>query len=77
MNGQKRFIASLKKFLPPPSGVEPPKTAAKEEGWTEFKIRQLEARQQWLQRLLFLIVVTLLAETLGTENVKKLLALIP
>ena len=77
MDGQKRFIASLKKFLPPAAGVEPPRAAAKEEDWTEFKIRQLEARQQWLQRLLFLIVVTLLAETLGAENVKKLLALIP
>jgi hypothetical protein len=77
MDGQKRFIASLKKFLPPPAEVEPPKAVAKEEVWTEFKIRQLETRQQWLQRLLFLIVVTLLAETLGTENVKKLLAFIP
>jgi hypothetical protein len=57
--------------------VEPPKEITKEEGWTEFKIRQIEARQQWLQRLLFLIVVSLLAETLGSENVKKLLALIP
>ena len=77
MDGQKRFITSLKKFLPPPSETEPPKETAKEEGWTEFKIRQIEARQQWLQRLLLLIVVTLLAETLGAENVKKLLALIP
>jgi hypothetical protein len=77
MDGQKRLIASLKKFLPPPQEVEPPKAATPEAAWLEFKIRQLESRQQWLQRLLFLIVVSLLVETLGAENVKKLLALLP
>lgn len=76
MTGKERFISSLKKFLPPPEPVAPP-ADLDAEAWLEFRVRQLEARQQWFQRMLFLVVLAILVETLGVEKVKEILALIP
>jgi hypothetical protein len=79
-------MASLKSFLLPRPPQAPAPLASPLQGerggsqtaweaWTEFKIRQLEARQAWLQKILFLIVLALLAERFGLEKVEAWLAL--
>jgi len=70
VSGRDRFINALRQFLPPrvcesaPPAPEPETSA---EAWLQFKIRQLEARQQWFLRLLWLIVVGLVVRLFGGD----------
>jgi len=80
MSGKERFVNSLRQFLPPREGqsVSPapePETAS--EAWVQFKIRQLEVRQQWFLRLLWLVVAGLAVRLFGGDagDVIKLLKL--
>ena len=80
VSGRDRFINALRQFLPPrasQSAPSPPEPETSAEAWLQFKIRQLEARQQWFMRLLWLVVVGLMARLFGGDvgDVIKLLAL--
>ena len=79
VSGKERFVRALRQFLPPKelgaSLTPAPETSA--EAWLQYKIRQLEARQQWFMRLLWLVVVGLGVRLFGGDlgDVIKLLAL--
>ena len=80
VTGKERFVKALGQFLPPrvskdlPPAPEPETSA---EAWLQYKIRQLEARQQWFLRLLWLVVAGLVVRLFGGDvgDVIKLLAL--
>jgi len=80
VSGKERFVRALRQFLPPrvgqaaPPAPEPDTPSAV---WLQFKIRQLEARQQWFLRLLWLVVAGLVVRLFGGEvgDIIKLLGL--
>ena len=80
VNGKERFVRALRQFLPPRVGQSAPPAPEPEtsaEAWLQYKIRQLEARQQWFLRLLWLVVIGLVVRLFGGDlgDVTKLLAL--
>jgi hypothetical protein len=75
-SGKARLVAGLRMFLPPREPA-PPVTDTADQAWTEFKIRQLEARQAWLLRVVYLVVLAVLVDHLGLETVSAVLKLLP